>query len=98
MGHLGEGVEGDYHVVGHVGHQGEVVYGLRVAYVCVQVGPQLHTEVAQGHLQGFAGVEVGALEQHVLQEVGDSQTRPRFVHRSGLHDQPYAEAFPGWSL
>ncbi len=77
------------------GRHREFVDGLVVAGVRVDVGTERGTEAPQ-HVDQFVLRELlGAVEQHVLEEVRTSHLRVVLERRSGVDDQPHVDTPAG---
>ena len=87
VGPLGEHVEGGLHGAFLGGHHVEFVDGLVVGRVGVDVRAELHAEAPQRLHDVVAGIVLGAVEHHVLEEVGDAEVRRGLVHGPGVHRQ-----------
>ena len=83
------------YVLSGIGRHGELEDGLVETDVGVGVGAQLRAEAPDRRVQRLGGVGLGALEQHVLQEVGVTLARFGLVDRTGLHHEPERHAIAG---
>ena len=82
---LGQDPEGGVHRTGLEGRHIELVDGGVVGREGVRVRAELHAEAAQ-HLDDLgARVLLGAVEHHVLEEVGHAETRVGLVQRPGIN-------------
>ncbi len=73
-GPLVQDVKGHLDVLGAVQRHRQAVDGRITTRVGVHIGTNLHSEGLKGVVQLVAGVVGGAVEEHVLEEVGDART------------------------
>ena len=93
--HCAEHVEPGRHDLVVVGGDRELVDGLVVAREGVDVGAELGAEPAQHVDQLVLGELLGAVEEHVLDEVGDARLVGLLVRRAGVDRQPQLGAAAG---
>ena len=96
VGPLGEDVEGGLDGTGLGGDDVELVDRLVVGGVGVGVRSELHAEVSQCLDDLVAGVILGAVEHHVLEEVSHAEVRSRLVHGPGIHRQAQRQVAAGF--